>query len=226
MNNFNVVAVDTDSIFFKKADQTEFTKEEQQSLMKNLNSLMPNLIKWEMNGYFRKKITVKTKNYVLWDGETLKHKGSALKASTKEPALKQFIKDIIQAMLDETNNYTQIYKTYVKEINNVQDITRWASRKTITSAVLTSERTNETKVKDALNGTEYVEGDRAYFFFKGDDTLCLVENFNGDYNKDKLLKKLYDTAQVFSTILDTRTLFPNLALKKNKQLLENIINEI
>jgi hypothetical protein len=86
--------------------------------------------------------------------------------------------------------------------------------------MLTSTRLNETKVMDALKGSNYTEGDRFFTFFKEDDTLCLVENFDGNYNKDRLYKSIHDTVSVFDTVLDVKTLFPNYALKKNKKLLE------
>ncbi len=48
----------------------------------------------------------------------------------------------------------------------------------------------------------------------------LAEQYNGDYNKDVMLKKLFETGKVFQTVLDTAELFPNYALKRNKKLLE------
>lgn len=222
MHNFNVVAVDTDSVFFKKSDESLFTIEEQSELIDELNSLMPERIRWEMNGYFQKLVTLKAKNYILWDGEKLKYKGSALKDSKKEIAVKDFMKDVIYAIIHNTNNFEEIYKKYILEAMNVTDIKRWSSKKTVTAKVFSSERKNETKIKDALNGSEYVEGDKVYLVFKNDDTLCLAENFDGDYNKNRLLKKLYDTSKVFNTILPENT-FINYTLKRNEKKLQELL---
>ena len=222
MNNFKVIACDTDSIFFKKEDKSKFTPNEQLKLVNELNSLMPKNIKWELNGFFPKIITVKAKNYImeLEDGQ-IKYKGSALKATTKEVALKQFIKEIVESIFNEKQNYVEIYNTYVQEILNVKDISRWASKKTLTSKVLTGTRLNETKVKDTIIDTEYAEGDKIHVYFKEDDTLSLVENFDGNYSKSRLLKKLYETSKVFATIID-KSIFKNYSLKKNyKELIEN-----
>jgi hypothetical protein len=112
-----------------------------------------------------------------------------------------------------------LYNTYVKEIFNVYDIKRWVTKKTITDKVLNPKRTNEQKVLDCIQGTEYVEGDKIYTFFKSDESLCLVENFSGDYHVDKLLEKLYKTGLVFVSVLDIDNLFINYKLKKNKKLL-------
>jgi DNA polymerase I len=224
-----IVNADTDSISFCSKQNQEFRPEERRQLLAELNSLFPERIKFEDDGYFPTVMVVKAKNYVLFDGKKLKYKGSALKATTKEPALQDFIKETIEAIVRSDKpdielqaQLTETYHKFVHEILNITDIRRWVTRKTITDKVLNAERTNEQKVKDAISESEYVEGDRAYFFFKSDGTLCLMENFDGNYDKDKLLEKLYRTAEVFDTILDVKNLFPNYKLKRNKPKLENL----
>jgi hypothetical protein len=222
MRNFKVTACDTDSIFFTKENGEFFTKEEQINLLNEINNLMPSKIKWELNGHFPKIVTIKVKNYImLTENGQIKYKGSAIKSTGKGSALRDFIKEIIQEMLDGTCCYEQIYLKYVKEILNITDISRWASKKTVTSVVLNGTRTNETKVKDAIQGTEYTEGDRIYTYFKEDGTLGLAENFDGCYDKFKLLENLYKTAIGFSTVIPKET-FINFKLKRNQKLLENL----
>lgn len=220
MHDFKVIACDTDSVFFKKKDEAEFTEVEAEKLMSELNSLYPKNIKWELNGIYKKQITAKAKNYILFDGHKIKTKGSALKASTKERALKEFIDEIVQAILNDNTNYTDIYNKYVKETGNITDIKRWVSRKTISSKTLSSERTNESKIRDAIAGSDYREGDRCYLYFTKDKTLKLVEHFENDHDRIILLKKLHDTAKIFSTVLDVKNLFLNYSLKKNQELLK------
>lgn len=221
-HDFKIVNADTDSISFCKADFSFIPVEERNTLIKEINDLSPEFMIWADDGYYKKVVVVKAKNYVLQDesGE-IKIKGSALKAPQKEKALQEFIRAIIDAMLEDRTNYTEIYHKYVSEIMDIRDINRWASRKTITSKTLESERTNEAKVRDAIAGTEYVEGNRAYFYFKSDNTLCLAERFDGDYSREKLLKKLYDTAKIFSRVIPTDH-FPNYSLKRNKERLNEL----
>lgn len=222
MYNFTLVNCDTDSISICKQDQSEFSKEEQNRLLNELNSNFPEHIVWEPDGYFEKMIVLKAKNYLLWDGKKMKSKGSALKSSTKSLALKEFMQAILNSILTEKFNYIEIYNKYILEAMNVQDISRWAGKKTYTDKLDESERTNETKVKAALEGTEYREGDKFYVFYKSDDSLCLVENFSGDYNKERLIKQVWDTAMSFETIIDPET-FPKYHLKKNKNILQQLI---
>ncbi len=218
---FKIVNADTDSISICYGDGRDFSGDAD-GLLREVNGLFPSKIRFEHDGFYKKIIVVKAKNYILWDGKKLKYKGSALKASTKEPALKEFIKRVIDSMLYDKNDYTHVYNEYVKEIMQVKDIKRWVTRKTLSDKVFKAKRTNEQKVLDAIDGTEYTEGDRAYFYFREDGTLGLAEHFDGNYDKDKLLEKLFKTAKTFETVLDVKTLFPNYSLKKNKELLRSI----
>lgn len=218
---FKIVNADTDSISFCYEDERPIGVEEQNLLLKDINETLPDKIKYEPDGYFKTVVVVKAKNYILWDGENIKYKGSAIKATVKEPALKQFIKDIVDSMINRREDYVEVYNRYVKEILNITDIHRWANRKTITPAVLNAVRTNELRVKNAIAGTEYVEGDRAYFYYNENDELVLAENFNGDYNRDRLLEKLYKTTLSFNTIIPKST-FVNYSLKRSKEKLKEL----
>jgi DNA polymerase I len=218
---FQIVNADTDSISFSKSLGGEFTESERRELLDAVNGLYPPRIHFEDDGYYKKIIVTKAKNYILYDGKKVKTKGSALKATTKEPALKQFIQDVIDQILKDHTKidaFVAIYDFYVHEIQQISDIKRWATRKTITQAVLNPKRTNESKILDALVGVEYSEGDRFHFYFKADGSLGLAEKFDGDYDRDTLLAKLYNTAQVFEQVLDC-TIFPNYKLKRNKEAL-------
>lgn len=221
-NGYVLVNCDTDSISYCKFDSQEFNESEREQLLTDLNSLYPEKIKFEDDGYYKTVIVLKAKNYVLWDGKKIKTKGSALKATTKEKALKELISETVSYILNgKESELVSLYHKYVKEALNVTDIKRWASRKSITEAVLNPERTNEQKVADALEGQEFQPGDRRYFYFKSDGSLSVVENFDGDYDRYKLIEKIWKTLQVFSTIIDISS-FPKYHLKTKRHLLEEI----
>lgn len=223
-HNFIINNIDTDSILICKNDQTEFSEQEQKELLKEINNFMPEKIIFAADGYFESVIILRTKNYVLKEkGKPPKYKGSALKSPNKEKRLNQFIKDIIKELGIGRNDFETVYNRYVKEIDNITDISQWVTKKTITDKVLTNERANESNVRDALEGTEYAEGDKKYIFFNEEDKVTLQENFNGGYSKDRLYAKLYATTKVFEEILD-REIFLNYKLKRNKKKLEEILN--
>jgi len=225
MNQYNFIIgpTDTDSISFCKQTMEPFNKEELDKLLKEINEISPEMMIWEDDGYYKTVITLAAKNYVLekYDG-SITYKGNSIKAPMKEIALAEFIKRIIKEILDETNRFVDVYHEYVKEILNIKDVTRWSSKKTITPSVMNPKRTNEQKIKDAIQGTEYVEGDKIRVFFKSDESLCLVERFDGDFHMKKMLEKLYDTAQIFKYVLVVEDLFLNYGLKKNQKLLEEL----
>src|ERR1035437_7321349 len=222
MNNFLLVNADTDSISICKQDMSPFSEEEQDKLLEDLNGQFPEHINFEEDGYFPVLIVLAAKNYILYDGKKIKTKGSSLKDTKKEPALREFLDSCIKLLVEDApqEQLVEIYNKYVKEALNVTDIKRWCSKKTITTAVETSERANETKVKDAIAGSEYKQGDKVYTFFKLDKSLCLVENFNGDYDKRKLLERLHKTSLVFKSILPVKDFFINYSLNKNFNKLE------
>lgn len=225
---FRIVNADTDSISFTRQDGMEISSDERSSLLNDLNSLFPEQIQFEDDGYYSTVIVIAAKNYVMFDGDKVKYKGSALKATTKEPALKEFINDVIQeifeasAAADHTSTLKEIYDKYAREINNLKDIKRWATRKTVTEKVLKAGRTMEKNVLASLQGSEYSEGDRVYLFFLPDGALRLAEQFNGEYDRIKLLEKLYLTAKIFDSVLDVKSIFPNYKLKRNKELLNTL----
>lgn len=222
--NFVISNCDTDSISFCKPDGAEF--HDKAELLKELNDISPDLMVWEDDGYYKTMIIVRAKNYVmeLPDG-TIKYKGNSIKAPMKEEALREFIKAIINELLYETYQFETLYAKYVEEIMNITDITRWCSKKTITPAVLNPKRSNEQKILDSIKDTEYTEGDKIHVFYLEDESLCLKENFTGEYNKKRLLEKLYNTGALFDTILETEQIFKNYTLKRNKKELEELYGE-
>ena len=222
MNNhdFIIAPTDTDSISFGKPDGSPFSKEEIKILVKEINDISPEFMTFEDDGYYQTCICVRAKNYVLWDGKKLTIKGSSLKATGKALALREFIQRIIQSIIDEKFNYLELYNEYVNEIMNITDISRWQIKKTVTEKVLNGTRTNETKVMAAIADSEdeIAEGEKIYVYYKSDDTLALAEKFDGNYNQERLLKNLHDTAKCFSTIIDKKT-FVNYSLVKSQNAL-------
>ncbi len=85
-----------------------------------------------------------------------------------------------------------------------------------------STRANETKVIDAIQGTEYKSGDRIYVFITPEEKLCLTERYEGRYNIDAYLEKAFKTTKRFETILPVKEMFLNYSLKRNKKVLEKL----
>ncbi len=218
---FTLINCDTDSITFAKMDGSTIDEQERSELVKEINSHFPSRIRFEDDGYYNTIIVLKAKNYILFDGKKIKSKGSALKDAKKEKALKEFLNKVIESIIQGHNNYLDIYHEYVKEAANIKDITRWASKKTISKKVLTNDRSNESNIRNAIEGEEIVEGDKVYMFFKSDGTLAMADKFDGDYHKEKMLEKVWKTAMIFQNIIPKET-FIKYKNKKNIKLLEEL----
>lgn len=218
---FDVPKGDTDSITIWKNGEL-FNEQEVDELIEEINGKLPKEINFELDAFYDSIVVFKAKNYAYREGNKINTKGSAIKASTKSAALKEFIKRTLDCLLYENKleDISQIYMEYVKEIQSIKDIKRWAARKTLSSTMQESERTNETKVMDAIADSEYKEGDRFWVYYKPDDSLSLVENFDGQYNSTRLYKNLYDTLKIFDTVIPVKENFINYSLKKSQKLLE------
>lgn len=268
--NFIIGPTDTDSISFCKPGGLEFSEEERIILLNEINSLSPEFIEWENDGYYKTCLALKAKNYILYDGEEKIIKGSAFKTSSKEIAMKAMMTDIVDAILNDKLDILQdIYKQYVKEAINVTDISRWAQKKSITEPVLkcrgyekyTKEqlkakemRPNETNIWDAVKNEELVQqGDKVYIYpailstetvmepvirknrktgemeHKGEKAkevitygLKMTKYWDKqDHDVEQLVKRVYDTIKIFSTVLDMDQ-FINYALVKNKELWKSL----
>lgn len=213
---FQIVNGDTDSISLCFEDFSDIDPTMRKQICEDLNELYPEQIRWEDDGYYTSVVVIKTKNYILKgeDGK-LKIKGSALKASMKEIALKEFIKEIIDTLVDgKKEDILPIYNKYIYECFNVKDISRWCSKRTVTASVLNPERTNEQKVLDAIGDSEVQMGDKIRVYFANDKSLKLQQHWNGDHDPLVLVKKVYDSLKIFANVLDMEQ-FPKYTLKSH-----------
>lgn len=265
-HNFTLINADTDSITICKHDMTIINEDEQDMLLQELNSLYPENIKFEHDGYFPSFVVVKAKNYIMLDEKNkLKIKGSSMKSLKTETILKEMIGEVVRALVDhKIDEISGIYKKYVKMAKSPTDILAWSKKATITKAILNCKgyteqdildktiRRNETEIYDAISNIHIQEGDRVQLYpailsnevvqtpimrknrktnemehkgFKEKITikygLKLVSNYNNDADTDHLVKRVYDTLNIFKTILDMEQ-YLNYSLAKNKKSLEEL----
>ncbi len=215
-HHFILVNADTDSIAICFDDMSEISEGTRLEILQEVNKMYPEKIRWENDGMYEYFLTLKAKNYVLDKGKYFdpkkdkpedkrKIKGSALKSSKTEPALKEFMGDIIEALLtDREEDINKIYHRYIRWVYDLKIIKPWCSKKTITEAVLNPERTNEQKVYDAIDVEEVQMGDKLYFYFAEDCSLKQEKAWTNDHHKGKMLSKLYKTLQIFNNVLDIK----------------------
>lgn len=221
-HDFIISNTDTDSIMFSKRDGSPFSLEEQSSLIKEINALMPEMIVWDHDGIYQTVLILKAKNYALWDGKKIKIKGSALKGSAREIALKSFIDKTIELLLnDQKEEVVVLYNNTVKSVFTIQDIHPYCSKKTVTQKLYDSDRTNEKNVLEAIGDTKVQLGDKIWVYFDLEGKLKLKEAWNNDHDPWKLVAKLFNTIKIFKSVIDI-TQYPNYSLKKNRKLIEEL----
>ncbi len=220
MKDFTLVNCDTDSIMICRPDGSFITEADRSSLLKELNDSLPEKIRFTDDGYFPSVLVLKAKNYVLFDGKKKKIKGSALRGSAREKALQEFIEKFSDLLLnDDFNSLVPLYNKYALEILTLTDIKRWTTKKSLTEKVFEAARTTEANILAAIQGTEYVRGDKIYCYFDTNKKPKLQERWNKDHDIDSLLKKLFSTVTIFDSVIDI-TQFPNYSLKRSKVLLD------
>lgn len=223
-NDYKVVNVDTDS--FSYTTGKRLTDEEFNSHIVEINKLFDDGIIWEDDGRYKAVLVVKAKNYALLSyskKDKVKIKGSALKATMKEKALVELNRNTIDLLLNgKKDRVFDLYNIYCGEVvQDSIDISRWASKKTVTHNVLHPERPNEQKILDAIGDRKVQEGDKIRVYFISDGSIKIDEDYSNDHSKDRLLGKIYKTMKVFQTVIDIDML-PDYSLKRNLDLKDKL----
>lgn len=222
---FGIVNADTDSFMIHG-----FT-DDKSKFLSDLNALYHKDILWEDDGYYPSVLVLKAKNYVLLleDG-SITQKGAAVKATTKEPVFREFISNVTELLLkgEKEDGIIQYYNRLASNIHriDVSTITEWCSKKTVTGSVLAPKRTQEKRVKEAIEraGLTPKEGDKIHVFFEEETRVALAEDFRGLYSKKKYANKLYNTINVFSSVIDVSR-FPKYHLKRHEKEFEQLRSE-
>jgi len=240
---------DTDSISI--ACTKPLSKDDRTSILKDLNGRFPSSIVFEDDGFYPRVVILRAKNYILFDGEHIKLKGSGIRDQKKEPALKEMIDKMIDCLVfDGQAGMVGIYESYIKEAFHVKDIGRWATKKTITKAILNcakdpAARLNERKVYEAVKDVSGLqEGDKEYLYpcVTSVQIICTelkngkikekviketglkrTEAWDHDEDKDKLVERVIATVEIFNNVFDTDT-FIDYSLIKNKNALTALVS--
>lgn len=149
-----------------------FGKVELEALIAEINDISPEYMKWAEDGLYEACLVLKAKNYILVKDGKYTYRGSSLKDTKREPAVREMLQRMIKDIIEnESKDLIPIYESYIIEAMNVKDITRWQVKKTITDAVLSPDRLTEQKVLDAINeavregvSLGYQAGDKVWLY--------------------------------------------------------------
>lgn len=172
MHNFIVGPCDTDSISFCKPDMSPFEELELKQLIEEINDLSPEFMDWVDDGLYDACLVLKAKNYILVQKDKYTYRGSSLRDTKREPAVREMLQRMIKDIIEnESRDLVSIYESYIKEVLDIKDITRWQTKKSITKSVLSPDRLTEQKVLNAINeavergiSQGYQEGDKCWLY--------------------------------------------------------------
>ena len=236
---FQVVNGDTDSISFTVPQlDGDYLK----GLLKEVNALMLEGIRFEDDGFFPKFVILKAKNYIMLTPEgKIKIKGSALKSSKIEPGIKSFHNRCIRALLSLSDEpLVDAYKNICRDLASLNSVAEWSSKKTISEKTVTGSKKMKkdgtypvNKMLNALKGTHFQLGDKFNFYTTNVGTLKLEEHYdpvNPDHDLKKLLAKIYKAAAVFDNVspeLKARTNYglSTKAKEFNKMVRKKVLTE-
>lgn len=227
-SNYNLIIcnADTDSVTVARPDGSSWTKEEQFAFINALNAEYPDKISFAHDGYFDAVAVFGSKNYALLlnkdfakkkdlnpDGSVkLKTKGSSIRDQKKEPAMREMMDKIIDAIIyNKQDTILSIYQSYVKEaISPIKDIRRWCQKKSLSEAILNCKgyteqdildkkvRRNETNVWDAVINEEGMQqGDKFYVYPVILETKVITGRM-GKPNKNGVSRPLKDQIEVIT----------------------------
>ncbi len=112
-HNFIVNIADTDSISFCKADMSQFTREEIVFYVKEINDISPEFMQWENDGDCDSVLVLRAKNYILVKNGKYTYRGSSLKDTKREPAVREMIRRMITDIIEnDSRSVVDIYNEY------------------------------------------------------------------------------------------------------------------
>lgn len=203
---FKIINADTDSISICYEDERYVSPEERAALHVEINKLFPPLIKFADDGYGANVVIFKAKNYCFrTEDDKIKTKGSSLKSSKIEPAIRKYQERCLRALLKFTDEKVpDIYLEECRKLATLETIEDWSSRKALSEKTFNSSRKNERSLREAVAGSGAVIGDRVQVYFDVNNNLKLVESYDPaapDHNLPRLLKKLFTSSKLFDTVL-------------------------
>lgn len=217
--NYKMIGCDTDSIIVNKADGSEWSDQERTKYLNDLNNQFPDKINFDDDGYYESILIIKSKNYALLEKgkDKIKLKGSSIRDQKKEPALKEMLVKIIEAYIyDKSHLVPEIYESYVKEVLNITDISRWAQKKGVTEAITNCEG-YELVIEKVVNPQGKFT-DKKVYYKKGKPTdIRTNEIVVWDAIKDEEIIQQGDKFYLYPAILSFEDVTTTKTLKSGKE---------
>ncbi|HIJ87156.1 MAG TPA: DNA polymerase II [Desulfuromonadales bacterium] len=171
------IEVDTDGIYFKPPAACTSVEAEQE-LVQRLSQKLPEGIEVDLDGRYRTMFAYKSKNYALqeYDGRII-IKGSGLRSRGVEPYLREFMRDVIERLLNgSAETVERLFATYVARLRARGLDVAWVARSetlnespdSYTEKLRSGSRNRAAAFEVALaSGRPYRTGDHVSYYVSG-----------------------------------------------------------
>ena len=214
-----IIEVDTDGVYFVLPVQVDTEKEEYR-FIEAISEELPPGIDLSHDGRFKGMISLKAKNYVLlMEDGSLTIKGSSLRSRRDERLFRDFIKGIARLLIEgRQEEASEHYRETARRITEgdvpPQDLSR---RETISEKTFSNPKLR--RLAAAADGVSV--GERISVYQRRDGSLAQVEHYDGDEDRDYLLRRLHDMASRFADLFEPEVfgrLFPQIHATDPRQL--------
>lgn len=202
--DFVIINADTDSISFCKKDETEITKQDIQNILGEFKNEFIEGINWEIEEYYRKIVSFKSKNYIFLNNENkLVKKGSLFSEKGKEPGIVELENNLIRILFNSENVYSEFLLQYMDILKSIKpnNIEKWAIKKKITDKTFNSKNDN---IKKLIKENNLKVGDEINYFYLDNNKIELIDKFKGEFSKKKILNKINKSLLKFEEIVELK----------------------
>ncbi|MGL4855259.1 MAG: DNA polymerase domain-containing protein [Lentisphaeria bacterium] len=187
-----IIEMDTDGLYFQPPENYQKSTSSMQS---DIQKILPNGIEVELDSTYKAMFSYKAKNYaLLFQDGRVALAGAALKSRGLEPFQRNFMREIIQLLLNQQiNQIYPLYQSYSEKIaNHCLPLSAFLKNETLSSSIKTyTEKIASGKGKRSAAyelaskaNRDYRQGDQIKFYVTGiKKKVSVVEN-----------SKLYDPA--------------------------------
>lgn len=188
-----VIEIDTDGVYFIPPETVQ-GEEAERAYVAEIGAALPEGIRLAFDGRYRAMVSLKTKNYVLYDYEGKKtFRGASLRSRAEEAYGREFLARAIDLLLEHRHeDIAALYEQTIEDIlNHRVPIEKLARRERVTEKT----RTSEAKKRARELAGDTAIGDYLRVYERSDGTLGRVEDYTpGDESAPYYMERLYKFA--------------------------------
>ncbi len=210
-----IIEVDTDGVYFVPPPAVQ-TEADELALVEEVGQVLPPGINLAHDGRYAGMVSLKQKTYFLltYDGRLIA-RGSSLRSRRDERYLREFLQESAIALIHGT--LEDVSRRYLELAGRIQrgelPVSEFARRESVTAKTYSSPALR--RLAAAARGTPV--GHKVEVYQRADGSLALVASYQGDEDREYLLRRLHDTARRFEGLCGSKEefqrLFPRLTAR-------------